>query len=438
MLKMEHPPRPLSFSPVLSVMSVLLYFTSIGMIGRISFLLAETGRGLLGDNARVDEVDVAPVVLLDALAVDGGVGVGDGVPEGAAAGVALPGEALGVEEGAALVDGERVVVGGLEGPLADEGRELLVRRHDARLAADLGRQVAREGVGHGKVVHVHVHDQVGPRRKLLRPEGGALEAVLQHHGDARVHRVHFGQHPVHVLEDPVGRALGQALGHGELVEVVGGLVEGRDGEGVEVAAVLHEGEDGVDGGVAVVEVGLIVEPERVAKGLADVEAVDAAGQRVQVDDDVHAVRLDGVGGDGAQELLLGAAVVLGPGHVDPGGVGGGHAQDVDAHAGQRVDGASVEEGGVAGLEDGAAPVAQHRAQRPLVGRLGGRPTERPPPLRVVYLLLGQPGAQVGAVALERPPVKELVTWRTRRTRGCGSGGAPRGCWGRWCSRRCDY
>lgn len=105
-----------------------------------------------------------------------------------------------------------------------------------------------------------------------------------------------------------------------------------------------------------------------AKGFANVEAVDAAGQRVQSDDDVHVVLCNGVVCDCAEVGLLVAVVELGAGEVYPCSVGGGDAKGVDADGGEFVDATGVKVRSIASFEDRSAVGAKVLAKRPFIGR----------------------------------------------------------------------
>lgn len=109
---------------------------------------------------------------------------------------------------------------------------------------------------------------------------------------------------------PVGAVGSETSVGAEASEVVGGLVQRREGERLHVAGVFDEVEDTIDSLEGVVEVGGIVEPAVVEESLADVEVVDATWQAVKTDDDVHAIGVDRVVGDGLEELLLITVVKL--------------------------------------------------------------------------------------------------------------------------------
>lgn len=159
-----------------------------------------------------------------------------------------------------------------------------------------------------------------------------------------------------VLQDPGDAGWGQGVGAAELGEVgvVGGLVDGLEGEVGGVLGGLDEGEDRVDCVQTVLEVAGGVEPIAAADALTDFEAVKTAGETVEVDDNVHVVLADGVVGDGAEVFLLVAVVELRTGNLDPGGVGHRDTQDVDAGLGKSVNERLVNPSRVALLEDGAA------------------------------------------------------------------------------------
>lgn len=366
--------------------------------------------GLLGDDTLVNKASVAPVVLLHTLAVNRVHSVRDSSPEGATGKIPLPSEALGVEE--QLPRGEGVVVLGLQRPLADERGELGRDGLEVgALAADGRGDVLRVGAGGGEVVDVAVDDQVLGGGEEGRPEVRALEVVLEHDGDALVEGLDLLEDTVHVGQDPVGAGVGETGGGAEAGEVsVGSLVDGAESECVLMPRVLEEFEDLVYGLEGVVEVGSVLEPVAVVESLTDVKAVDTTGQGVKADNDVHAILLDSVVGDGAKVLLLVASVELRARNLDPGGVGRRDTESVDTDGSKLVDRGGVQEGCIASLERRAALGTKVAAERPLVWGTG---VERVEPLGVVGLLLGQPTAQVSTVGLVGLPVDVLGTADTR-------------------------
>ena len=89
---------------------------------------------------------------------------------------------------------------------------------------------------------------------------------------------------------------------------------------------------------------------------------------MDVEDDVHIVLCNGVCGDGFEEGFLVAAVVVGAGDLDPGGVGGGDAEDSDVGGGEFVNVGRGDEGCVAAFENWAALGSEGGAAGPFVGR----------------------------------------------------------------------
>lgn len=73
------------------------------------------------------------------------------------------------------------------------------------------------------------------------------------------------------------------------------------------------------------------------ESFTDVEPVGSSRKRVQAQDNVHTVLLDGVVGDRSQVLLLVTVVQHGPGNIDPSGVGSSDSKRVDADRGESVD-----------------------------------------------------------------------------------------------------
>lgn len=333
--------------------------------------------------------------------------VRDGGPERSTADILLPSISLSVEDELAVRDGKAVVVHGLQTPLADEVRELGGLGDVGGLATDGRGNVLRVSSCGGEVVDVGVDDEVGRGVEVRLPEGGALEAVLHHDGDTAVDLGDAVNAAVDVVGDPLRAVGGKTGGSTESGEVVRGLVDGADGPGGQVAACLDEVDDGVNGLVCVVEIGSVKEEVVVHKGFADVEVVDTAGQGVQADDNVHAVGVDGVVGNGLEVLLLVAVPEGGAGNLDPGGVGGGDSQSVNTDSSELVDGGLVEERLVAGLEGGSTLVTERLAEGPLI-RSSREVGNAGPPDRVVGLFLLEPATEVGTVSLESLPVDEAT------------------------------
>lgn len=168
---------------------------------------------------------------------------------------------------------------------------------------------------------------------------------------------------------------------------------------------LDEVEDGIDRLVGVIEVCSVVEPGVVHQGSTNVEVVDTSGQGVQTDDDdVHAVLVDGIVGDGLKVLLLLAGVESRAGNLDPCSVGSGNAKGVDTDSSYLIDSGGVQEGSVASFEGRAALATQLLTQSPLIrsaitANLG-------PPDGIVSLLLLKSSAKISAISLEGLPFDE--------------------------------
>lgn len=75
-----------------------------------------------------------------------------------------------------------------------------------------------------------------------------------------------------------------------------------------ISGLLDEFQNTIDGGERVIESGLVVEPVPRAAALSNVETVDAAWQRMDVQYDVHSVSCDGVIRDILEVLELIAMV----------------------------------------------------------------------------------------------------------------------------------
>lgn len=367
--------------------------------------LAVRSVGSLGDNTVSDEISVAPVLALSALAINRGVGISDSSPESAARDIFLPSEALSIEEGLATLKG--IVVHSLQRPFANEDGELAVLSDVDSLAANGGRGVLGVGAGGSEVVDVGVEDDVGAGVVEGCPVRGAHEVVLDHHGDAAVDLGDLLEHAVHVRVDPVGGVDSKAGSGAKAGEVVGGLVDRGNGESVHMAGRFDEAEDAIDCLVRISEVGRVVKPVLVHESLPNVKAVDTTRKRVQANDDVHVVFGYSIVGDGLQVSLLVTAIELRPRNLDPGGVGRRDAKSVDTNRSELIDSTGVQERGVASLKDRSALGAKHLAESPLVRGIGA--AHRLPPERVVSPLLCKPAAKVGTVGLEGLPVDELAS-----------------------------
>lgn len=232
------------------------------------------------------------------------------------------------------------------------------------------------------------------------PESSSLEAVLNHDGDTAVNLGGAGNDALDVVSDPLGTVGGETSRGTEATEVVRCLVDGSNGPGSQVSAGLDEVKNSIDGIVGVVEVGGVVEEVVVHESLTNVEVVDTTGERVKADNDVHAVGVDGVVGDGLEVLLLVTVVKSGARNLDPCGVSCRDTESVDTNRGELINGRVVQEAGVTGLKGGATLVTKSLAERPLVGS-GRQVGNASPPDRIVSLLLFQPTAEVSSVGLER-------------------------------------
>jgi hypothetical protein len=159
---------------------------------------------------------------------------------------------------------------------------------------------------------------------------------------------------------------------------------GRDGR-------LYEVQDAVDRLQGVVQVGLVVEPIVSSERFADLERVETTcqrrrrvrtlysssktaheltWQRMQPNDDMHAIRADGVVGDLAQILLLIATIQVGSRDFHPGRVGHRDPKCVDVDRRKLVDRGVGDIGSVVLLENLAASLLSHGlTERPLVGHI---------------------------------------------------------------------
>jgi hypothetical protein len=161
------------------------FFLSSRPVNRLAVRLV----GSLGDDALVNQVDVAPVLALSTLTINLGSRVGDCSPESATRDIFAPSVALGIEEGLAGLQG--VVEHGLERPFTDEDGELGLLGDVGGLTADGRVDVVGIGTGGSEVVDVRVEDDVGGCVVEGSPVAGAQEAVLDHHGDALVLQSHI-------------------------------------------------------------------------------------------------------------------------------------------------------------------------------------------------------------------------------------------------------
>lgn len=265
-------------------------------------------------------------------------------------------------------------------------------------------------LGSSRTEHDTYHVGVGGQES--RPESLAHPAVLPHDGNLGVDLLDDLQRRVEVAQHVLDARCGHGLVGANLVVVGNGLVDERERVGVGVAAELDVVDGLLDHLEAVVHVGRVEPPVVVANGLTVVQAVAAAGQRVQVDDDVHAVLDNGVVGDQLEPDQLVAVVELRSRHVHPCLVRHRHAQQVDADGSKLVDVGKVVVAGIVLLQEGAALGAEVLAQAPLI--LGDRRRDLlVPPGLVAGVLEQQPVAQVHAVGLERGPVEVLVCRRQR-------------------------
>ncbi|KAH0194784.1 glycoside hydrolase, partial [Aureobasidium melanogenum] len=279
------------------------------------------------DDTLVDKVNVRPVISLGALAINGCGGVRDSSPEAATADVLAPGCVFADE------------VGELGG-LGDEGG----------LPADRGSDVLGVGTSSSEVVDVRVDDEVGRGVEVRLPESSALEAVLEHDGDAAIDLCNTSKNLGGVVGNPLSTLGGETGRSSEAGEVVRGLVDWCHGPGSQVAAGLDEVKDGIDGVVGVVEVGGVVEEVIVHQSLTDIEVVDTTRERVETDNDVHAVSVDGVVGDSLEVLLLVTVVESRSGNLNPRLISSWDSEGVHSNRGKLINSRGVEEGGIAGFQ----------------------------------------------------------------------------------------
>jgi hypothetical protein len=287
----------------------------IGIKVYLAVLLAKI-RAL--DNTRFNQIDIAPVIPLGSLAVNQGCNVRDGCPEGTAADIFTPRIPLGIEN--LLTPSESVVVRSLQRPLTDKVRELCLLRNVLCLATDRRVNNSRIRASGGEVVHVCVNDDGVGGVIVGSPEFSALKAVLDHHGDTPVKLLNAFQDTVQVPINIIDAFFSQACRSAEADEVsVRGFVDGGDGETVQASVRgIDVVENPVNGFPGVREVRFIVEPAIVVESFAYFKRVDAAGKRVETNDDVHIVALHSIPDDAFKELDLVTRVKLGAGDFDPG------------------------------------------------------------------------------------------------------------------------
>jgi len=223
---------------------------------------------------------------------------------------------------------------------------------------------------------------------------------LNHNRDTAVNLGGTGHNAGNIVSNPLSTLGRETSRSTEATEVVRCLVDGSDGPGSQVSAGLDEIKNGIDGFVGVVEVGSVVEEVIVHESLTDVEVVDTTGERVETNDDVHAVGVNSVVSDGLKVLLLVTVVESGSRDVDPGCVSGRDTESVDTNRGELINGRGVEEAGVTGLESRATLVTKSLAESPLV-RGSRQVGNASPPDRVVSLFLLQPTAEVRAIGRKR-------------------------------------
>jgi len=276
------------------------------------------------------------------------------------------------------------------GPFTDKDGELGLLGKEGGLSTDGAVDVVGVGTGGGKVVDVRVDDDVGTSLPERRPVWGTLEAVLNHHGDTGVDLGDALETAVHVVDDPLSTLVGEAAGAAKGGNVVRGFVDGGKSPGSEVSAVDEELQDGVDGLVRLLEAGLVVEPGVMHGGFTNVEVVSTTGERVETDNNVHAVVLDGMVGDELEPVLLVAVVLLGARNLDPSAVSGGNSESVDTDGSELVNGRCVQERLVTCLHDLSAPVTKSWAETPFISNRSGVDTDAGPPDGVMGLLLLQP------------------------------------------------
>ena len=198
---------------------------------------------------------------------------------------------------------------------------------------------------------MRVDDEVGTSGVEGRPELLAEERVLKHERDSLVNLGDAGEDTVDVGVDPIDTVVGKTGRGGEPGEVVTGLVDRGDGERVLATGSLDEGQDRVNGLEAVVEVGGVLEPGVVSESFTNGKGVDTTGQRVETDNNVHVVLVDGVVGQGSEVSLLVTRVKHAAGDLGPGCVSGRDTKSVDTLGTHLVDVGSGEERSIALLEE---------------------------------------------------------------------------------------
>jgi hypothetical protein len=256
---------------------------------------------------------------------------------------------LGIVQSLSVV--KSVVVKSLERPLSDKDRELAITLTNVLgLATDGSRHVLRVSTGSGKEVNVRVDDEVSAGGVQGRPEHFAEEAVLKHERDSLVDLGNAGQDAVDVRVDPVDTGISQTSRGGKAGKVVAGLVDGRNGERALAARSLDEVEDRVNSLEAVVEVGRVLEPAIVPKGLTNGQSVDTARKRVKANDDVHVVLVDGVVSECSKVRLLVSRVKHASGDLGPSGISGRNSQSVDTLGSHLINVGKGEEGCIALLK----------------------------------------------------------------------------------------
>jgi hypothetical protein len=128
---------------------------------------------------------------------------------------------------------------------------------------------------------------------------------------------------------------------------------------------------------------------------------------VQANNNVHVVLGDGIVRDSLEVRLLLTMVKSRPRNGHPGGVCSRDAEGIDTNRGKLVDGGSVQERSITGLEDWIALCTKNLAQSPLIRSIATANGLSPD--RVVSSLLFQPATQICTVGFEGLPVNEFST-----------------------------
>ena len=142
--------------------------------------------------------------------------------------------------------------------------------------------------------------------------------------------------------------------------------------------------------------------------LANVQTIDTTWKTMDIEDNMHAILLNGVRSDFLDVRLLVPRMVLRTWNLDPRCVGGRNAKKVHSARGKLINVIASDVRRIALLKDRCAPVAQFGAAIPLIG---GTVAICVPEIWIDGGFLAKPSTEIDAIGSEVSPVDVVAAVR---------------------------